>query len=139
MLNDRTELKLSRNAGLIKHFATAFLVFFSLATSATSVPMQRGPVPVVTIKRDDHLYDIYVTTPPITKNYKPGSLSIYLRRDYPDYMHVPIAIDRLPDGRIHARIAISAEYAPMYSIYIYDHQPPGAQDLLLLSEKLDSF
>lgn len=101
--------------------------------------MERGPVPAVAITRDAHLYDIYVSAAPATESYAAGMLSIYLRREYPDYMHVRLATDQSKDGRVHARVAISPEMESKYLLYVYDQQPNGGKQLLLLSEKLTHF
>jgi hypothetical protein len=111
-------------------------LLLSFAAGATTVMMERGPEAKVSVKRDDHLYDVYALAAPKGKDYTPGRLSIYLRREYPDYMHVPIQTDRLKDGRYHARIAISPEMESQYSIYVYDQQLQGDQLLLVFSGKL---
>ena len=85
---------------MVKLLPTILLLLLSTMSNAKTVMMERGPPPVVTVKRDFNLYDIYVTPPPTTPTYTPGVLSVYLSREYPDFMRVPLLTDRLADGRI---------------------------------------
>jgi hypothetical protein len=111
-------------------------VLLSVAASATTTIIDRGPEPKVQVTRDHNLYDIFVTAPPKGSGYTPGSLSIYLSRDdATDFMRVAIASDRLADGRLHARINIAPETESVYYIYVYDKQENG-KELLLLSKRL---
>lgn len=117
-------------------FSVLASLLFCATAAATTVMMERGPEPVVHVARDRNLYDIYVTAPPRAPNYEPGTLSIHLSRDgYPDFMRVPLAFDRLSDGKLHTRINIAPEMEPAYSVYVYDQQP-GGKMLLLLSKAL---
>ncbi|UHQ23975.1 hypothetical protein LVB77_04465 [Lysobacter sp. 5GHs7-4] len=105
-----------------------------LVATATSVEIERGPPALVTKRADKHLYDIYVTLPEATDSYAPGEIRIYLRREFPDYMHVRLAQDFPRGGRVHARIAISPEHEASYFVYVYDHREE--RDLLLFEGSL---
>ena len=119
-----------------KIFLAFVLLVAPLAVEATSTFIERGPPATVTKRADDHLFDIYVTPPKATASYSPSEIQIYLRREYPDYMHVRLAQDLAPGGRIHARIAISPEHEARYSVYVYDHR--AERDLLLFDGNLKS-
>lgn len=111
------------------------LIVMPPVASATSTEIERGPPATVTKRVERHLYDIYVTPPKATKSYSSTEIWIYLRREYPDYMHVRLAHEAIQGGRLRARVAISPEREGTYSVYVYDHRKD--RDLLLFKGNLN--
>lgn len=101
--------------------------------------MERGPAPVVRVVRDFNLYDIYIEPPPASATYAPGTLSVYLSRENPNFMRIPLSVDIEEGGRLHARINIDPKQESAYSIYVYDQQPSKGKQLLLLDQQLTKF
>ena len=95
----------------MRHSVLLLLIALSLATVAfaTTRELEKGPPAHVEKKAQDHLFQIYVTPPKAQKGYSPGDIVVYLLREYPDYMYVPLKHDMMPDGRLHVQIAISTE------------------------------
>jgi hypothetical protein len=115
------------------------ILMMSPGVYANTVEMPRGPAPSVSVVRDYNLYDIYVNPPPKSASYTPGVVSVYLSKDNPDFMRVPLATDTLPDGQLHARINIDPSKESTYFVYVYDQQPNQGSQLLLLARKLNDF
>ena len=113
------------------------LTFLSMVTVTlgTTRTLEKGPPAKAEKEADDHLFQIYVLPPKRQKDYSPGEILIYLKREHPDYMYVPLKYDRLKDGRLHVQIAISPEKEKTYVLNVLDRQPDG-QCLLLYSRNL---
>ena len=93
---------------------------FLLAETKT---LRKGPPCKVEKSVDQHLVQIYVTPPKPDGKYVPGRFQIFIRREYPDYLYVPLESSKLKDGRLHVQIAISPAKQATYSITVLDHQP----------------
>lgn len=115
------------------------LQMLSSAVIAETTFMERGPAPLVMAVRDFNLYDIYIEPPPASATYAPGTLSVYLSRENPNFMRIPLSVDKEDSGRLHARINIDPKQESAYYIYVYDQQPNRGKQLLLLDQKLTKF
>ena len=112
-----------------------FVSSFVLVSTAATRELEKGPPAKVSKKADKHLFQIYVVPPKASNNYKPGDVTIYLKREYPDYMYVPLKHKIEKDGRLHVQIAISPEKESTYTINVLDEQADG-EILLLYSNAL---
>jgi hypothetical protein len=122
---------------MVKRETLLFLLLVIASTPdlpGTTTQLKRGPKCRVEKEVDRHLFQVHVTPPAATADYAPGHLRIFLRREYPDYIYVPLEYERLKDGRLHVQIAISPEMEQKYTINVLDQQKD--QLLLLFSEKL---
>jgi hypothetical protein len=122
----------------MKTLLIAFALISAGAAAQTTL-VGRGPAPTVKVTRDYNLYDIYVKAPTKSTTYTPGSISVYLGRDAPNFMRVPLAAEVLADGRLHVRINIEPATESSYSVFVYDQAPNRGKQLLLLSKKLSGF
>ena len=104
---------------------------FILAETKT---LRKGPPCKVEKSVDMHLVQIYVTQPKPDGKYVPGRLRVFLRREYPDYLYVPLETSNLKDGRLHVQIAIIPAKQATYSITVLDYQP--TEQLISYWEKL---
>lgn len=103
----------------------------------TTRELEEGPPAKVEKEAKDHLYQIYVTPPKTSKGYSPGEIIVFLLREFPDYMYVPLKHEVMEDGRLHVQIAISPEKETTYTVNVLDKQPNG-EYLLLHSKALKS-
>jgi hypothetical protein len=111
-------------------FRLCTLALSIAATSMTSNPLRaesktlrKGPPSKVEKSIDDHLIQVYVTPPKADGKYAPGRIRVFLRREFPDYLYVPLATETMKDGRLHVQIAISPKKQGTYSITVLDEQP----------------
>ena len=121
----------------MKRVVLVWMLAMSLVcvASAETRLLKSGPPAKVEKSVDKHLFQIYVTPPKATKQYSPGEITICLKREYPDYMYVPLKHAQGKDGRLHVQIAISPEKESTYTINVIDLQPDG-ETLLLFSKEL---
>ena len=84
----------------------------------------------------------YVTVKPqvASDEYRPGELSIMLRRSDPDtafsgYMYVALKATKMPDGSFVAKIIITPDTVRFYTVNVLDDQPDG-RTLMLFSKPL---
>jgi len=115
------------------------LTFMALSFVAVAVgktrDLEKGPPAKVEKEAEDHLFQIYVLPPKDQKDYSPGEIFVYLKREYPDYMYVALKHDKMKDGRLHVQIAINPEKEKTYVVNVLDKQSDG-EYLLLYSKNL---
>ena len=101
---------------------------------AETKSLRTGPQCKVEKSVKDHLVQIYVTPPKASDKYTPGRLQVFLRKEHPDYLYVPLEAKKLNDGRLHVQIAIDPNKQAGYLITVLDHHPK--EQLIAFWQKL---
>ena len=113
--------------------------WFSSIAAAETRKLPVGPPSGVEKSVDEHLVTLFVIPPEASENYEPGRISVFLRREHPEYLYVPLETTReaaTPDrkARLRVQLAIIPNKQTEYSIYVLDRT--GKQTKLLFSKPL---
>lgn len=113
--------------------ALLFLLTVTQCAMAMSMVMKRGPACQITRQADqidDNMVHLYLTPPKATHNYRPGKIGLYLTTSL-GTINVPLALNRLKDGRLYVRFYVKRLEQDLYYINVVDEQEP--ENLLLFS------
>ena len=116
-----------------KIVAMLLLLTMAHCAMAMSMAMKRGPACQIirqVDQLDENMVHLYLTPPKTTQSYRPGKIRLYLTTSL-GTINVPLALDRLKDGRLHVRFYVKRLEQDLYYINVVDEQAP--EELVLYS------